>query len=314
MQGLSRTSLRNTVTIHRRGKKPSSRLRANSPASDRRSGNIDRNFDGLTHDLRNVLASLELYSEMLAVPGVLSPKYRYYAPELRSVSAASMRLMERLEQASRESLGMEPESEWLPARSAETSDDLGREVQALQPLLAAMAGPGVSLAIECLPCAGCTLLTGEDLTRILINLVCNASEAMGGVGKIRITAQYGDGLSFVDGEPGRDFLPRSVVIAVQDNGPGIPEQMREQVFARGFTTHKQLDGRAGAKHSKTENRGPKDRGWGLSIVRRLAESAGGAVWAVACTGRGARIEVEVPVTYGTYGMAQGCGLVAESNS
>ena len=313
MQGLSRTSLRNTVTIRRRGKKTSPRLRA---VSNQRSGNIDWNFDGLTHDLRNVLTSLELYSEMLAAPGVLSSKYRHYAPELRMVSAASKRIMERLEQEHLriEPRGIDPLGLEVAAGKSEMSPDLGCEIRALRPLLTAMAGPGVSLAIECLPCAGCTLLTGEDLTRILVNLVCNASEAMGGVGKIRITAQYGDGLSFVDGEPGRDFLPRSVVIAVQDNGPGIPEQMREQVFARGFTTHKQLDGRAAAKHSKTENRGQKDRGWGLSIVRRLAESAGGAVRAVACTGRGARIEVEVPVTYGTYGMAQGCGLVAESNS
>jgi two-component system CitB family sensor kinase len=105
---------------------------------------------------------------------------------------------------------------------------------------------------------------------------------------------------------------------VQDNGPGIPEEIREKVFTRGFSTRKQPEGRSGAKHASTENgeanRGPKDRGWGLSITRMLAESAGGTVRAVGCAGRGARIEVEVPVTYGTYGMTQGCGLVAESNS
>jgi signal transduction histidine kinase len=311
MQGLSRTSLRKTVTLHRRAKKTSSRLRANSPAADRREGN----FDGLTHDLRNVLTSLELYSELLAAPGVLSPKYRHYAPELRMVSAASMRIMEKLE---RERLQADPlEFKALASKREMREDmmpgDLGREIRALRPLLAALVGPGVSLAIECLPCGGCTLLSGEDLVRILVNLVCNASEAMNGAGKIRITAQYGDGLSFVEGEPGRDFLPRSVVIAVQDNGPGIPEQIREQVFARGFSTRRQLESGQSAKHARAGNRGPKDRGLGLSIVRGLAESAGGVVRAVECTGRGARIEVEVPVTYGTYGMTQGCGLVAESN-
>jgi hypothetical protein len=81
---------------------------------------------------------------------VLAPEYRHYAPELRMVSAASMRIMEKLE---REHLRAE-----LPAGKSEmpedvmpgdlVPEDMGRQIRILRPLLTAMAGPRVSLTIE----------------------------------------------------------------------------------------------------------------------------------------------------------------------
>lgn len=315
MQALARTSLRRTATLHRRRNKRA--IAPHLPAASQM-----QDFAGLAHDLRNVLASLELYCELLSAPGVLSTKYRHYAPELRSVSATSMQLMRRLEQGS--PAFSRPGAEFFPAQAAgatsgaiapavpntipnpipntipDTIDDLARELPALRPLLAAVAGPGVSIEIECLPCAGAILLTREDLTRILINLVRNAAEAMGGKGRIRITAQYGGGQSFFGEAVGN--CPSSVVLAVQDSGPGIPERLREQVFAAGFTAHA----------APCVERG-QNRGLGLSIVRMLAESARGSARAISRKGRGACFEVELPVTYGMYGIGNRCGFSADSN-
>ena len=117
----------------------------------------------------------------------------------------------------------------------------------MRPLLAAIAGPRIELEIEALPCAGRSGLSSEDLTRVLLNLVRNASEAMPEGGKLRITAQYGDGLSFVDVGQVPDASPRSVVITVEDSGPGIPEELRERVFTAGFTTRNRS--RTGQAHS-----------------------------------------------------------------
>jgi signal transduction histidine kinase len=71
-----------------------------------------------------------------------------------------------------------------------------------------------------------------------------------------------------------------VVLAVEDDGPGIPDDLREKVFERFF-------------------RGSRDRGGssglGLSIVRAVTESHAGTVrLEPPLDGRGARIVVRLP--------------------
>ena len=63
-------------------------------------------------------------------------------------------------------------------------------------------------------------------------------------------------------------------VFVADDGPGIPESKREQVFQAGFTT----DGREGT-------------GLGLSIVRHIAEAHGWSVAATESEHGGARIDI-----------------------
>jgi len=280
-------------------------------------------FDQLAHDARNVLSALKLYGDLLAEPGVLTASHGHYAQELQAVTDIAVRLMERLAAPRRmrsrrpapvSALGGSPgEAGGDAARheisgpvypwSREGSDDLGRELLAMRPLLAAIAGPRIELEIESLPCVGRSGLSSEDLTRALMNLVRNASEAMPEGGKLRITAQYGNGLSFVDVEQVPDVRPRSVVITVEDSGPGIPEGLREQVFTAGFTTRESARNWPGAQH----------RGHGLSIVRELIEAAGGTA-RVSSFSCGARFELEVPITSGMCKITDNRGLVADAGA
>lgn len=138
-------------------------------------------------------------------------------------------------------------------------DDVGRELLEMRPLLAGIAGPRVELEIAAMPC-GCPIhLSKEDLTRVMLNLVRNARDAMPEGGRLRITAQYGEGPSFL--EPGLipDGRPRTVTIAVEDSGPGIPQDILEETFLPGFTTRPATAGWPQESH----------RGLGLSIVRSL---------------------------------------------
>jgi two-component system sensor histidine kinase ChvG len=273
------------------------------------------NIDRLAHDARNVLSSLMLYCELLAAPGVLSQPHTHYAQELESIvhSAVWMieKIVERLAAAQNAKIPNDPA---LPAPSAAPLrstpvTDIADELRRLQPLLAAIAGPAIRFSIAAMHCAGRTCLAIEDLTRILVNLVRNAADAMPGGGHIRITAQYGDGLSFLDPARAAAFgTPRSVVLSIADDGPGIPEALRGRIFNLGFSTRKE----------STNWPAPRRRGLGLSIVRNLVEAARGTVSLAPAHMRGARFDITLPlnagITSGTYALPPNCALTADSGT
>src|SRR6185437_11585405 len=255
-------------------------------------------LSSLAHDARNVLSGLMLYSELLAAPGVLNAPHQHYARELQDIAASAARLIDKMAA----SPAPKPPARLLkfqeePALPTATRvplapvpvTDAAADLRRLQPLLTAVAGPAVQLSVATMPCAGSTGLAVENLTRILINLVRNAADALPSGGHVRVTAQYGDGVSFFDGGTSVP-APRSVLLTVSDDGPGIPESLREQVFELGFSTR--------AKPA-TNNAGwptPRRRGLGLSIVRNLVEAAGGAVRIAASHTGGARFEITLPLS------------------
>jgi signal transduction histidine kinase len=182
--------------------------------------------------------------------------------------------------------------------------DLSEAVRQMGSLLSAVAGPVTELQIACLPCRGQLRLSEESLSRILVNLVRNAADARPTGGRVRITTQRGGGESFLwtlEGEtPGEQSaqylwddsphpsaaLPHTVLLTVEDDGPGIPTEFLERVFETGFTTRQ--GGRSWPE--------PQHHGLGLSIVRQLVDAAGGTVRAVVPPSGGGRFEIELPLT------------------
>ena len=77
---------------------------------------------------------------------------------------------------------------------------------------------------------------------------------------------------------------RSVRITVADEGPGIPEALRERVFEKFF--------RVPARESHDPHRG--GIGLGLPIGRRLVEAQGGKIWVDTVSGRGTAVVMTVP--------------------
>lgn len=61
-----------------------------------RQPSMAENLAALIHDARNMVAAMDLYCDLLKEPGVLSAPFRHYAGELRLVSGASRRLLEKL--------------------------------------------------------------------------------------------------------------------------------------------------------------------------------------------------------------------------
>ena len=193
----------------------------------------------LAHDARNLFSALHLYCDLLASPGVLAPAFLHYAGDLRVLGETGIRLVEGLAMAEGAPQEVLPP---IRRRPFPGIDDLAAELHALEATLRALAGPAVRLEVECAPsCTGRLALNSEDLLRILFNLVANSVEAMltgSSVlrrdGFLRITAQRGGAASFLD-RPSSD-LPKTVVLSVRDNGPGIAAADLERIFAPGFTT------------------------------------------------------------------------------
>lgn len=107
----------------------------------------------------------------------------------------------------------------------------------------------------------------EQLKEVLVNLIVNACEAMDGGGSITIHEEE----SFV--QP----MGEAVVIRLSDNGPGIPESIKEKVFEPFFTTKEE------------------GSGLGLSIAVRIVEEHGGKIDLSSEEGQGSTFRITLPI-------------------
>jgi len=106
----------------------------------------------------------------------------------------------------------------------------------------------------------------EQLTEVMVNLVVNACEAMGGDGSMVIRER----LSVEQGG-------QVVALEVSDTGPGIPEPLLPRVFEPFFTTKEE------------------GTGLGLSIARRIVEEHGGSLAVYSKEGSGTTFRISLPV-------------------
>ncbi|MEZ6184508.1 MAG: ATP-binding protein [Planctomycetota bacterium] len=128
-------------------------------------------------------------------------------------------------------------------------------------------GPGVevTLALEtdCPP----ALCDPGQLHQVLMNLVGNALFALreAGGGTLTIRAR------------GEGDADERVVLEVEDDGPGIPEEVLPRIFEPFFST-----------------KGSEGTGLGLSVVHGIVLSHGGSVRVDSSPGRGATFRLELP--------------------
>ena len=104
------------------------------------------------------------------------------------------------------------------------------------------------------------LINGDALVQVMINLLKNAAEALTGVEKprIRVVTAFRHGVSVMMAG-GKGNAPLPIEIQVIDNGPGVPDAIREHLF-NPFVTGKR-DG----------------QGLGLALVDKLVRDMNGFV-------------------------------------
>lgn len=129
---------------------------------------------------------------------------------------------------------------------------------------------GVSLLIETSPGLPEVKVDADRMTQVLVNLLDNALRYTLEGGRITLSGTQ---------------IPEGVRIAVEDTGPGIPEQDLPFLFDRFY------------RGDKSRQREEGGSGLGLAIARSLVESQGGRIRVESKVGVGAKFIIELPIAH-----------------
>lgn len=140
---------------------------------------------------------------------------------------------------------------------------------------------GLTLTLELDREAPAVNLSRGRLEQVLLNLIVNASEAMQGQGKLRITLHARNGPVTETCILRPATTARYIRLSVVDSGPGISPEVRGRLFEPFFTTK-----RSGSKAGT---------GLGLSLVYSIAEQDGLGLNVASQPGKGAEFTLIIPV-------------------
>lgn len=201
----------------------------------------------IAHEIRNPLNSMRLTARLLA---------RRFEGNAAAAQPAQLIVdeVDRLDTLLRSLLALQPE-EPLALTSQPVLPVLERTLQIVGPH-AREAGVELVLAA---PAPASALLDAGSLQQALLNLLLNAIDASGGRGRVTLSLTA---------------TAAAVIIAVQDEGPGLTPEALERLCEPFFTTK------------------PGGTGLGLALTKSLLERMG-AQLQVSNTNPGARLEIHL---------------------
>lgn len=208
----------------------------------------------INHDLRNMLTTAQLFSDRVAASA--DPTVQRHLPKL-------MKALDRAIALTTETLRFGRVEEPPPRPRAFVLAEVVEEAGAALPSTQAVM---VAWRSEIAP--GFTLEADPDhVYRILLNLARNAAQAIEAAGR--------DGVICVRAH--RDVDGATIFLDVEDDGPGIPEDVRASLF-EAFASAKRSGG----------------TGLGLTISRELARAHGGDVMLLKSDAGGTVFRVSLP--------------------
>ena len=215
---------------------------------------------GLAHEIRNPLGVIKGSADMLSrkVAGsepLVAELAGYISSEVNRLNALVVRFLD---------FARPSKLELLPERIPEIVD---RAIEA-----ATASFPDACVKIERQYAADLPEIPVDSqlCEQVFVNLITNAFQAMQAqLGSSEKTLRISIEREISNGEPG-------VAVFVEDNGPGVPPGLREQIFNPFFTSKKE------------------GVGLGLSIVAKIVDDHRGTIRLEENTARGARFHVFFP--------------------
>jgi two-component system, NtrC family, nitrogen regulation sensor histidine kinase GlnL len=206
---------------------------------------------GMAHEFRNGLATIHGYSRLIDLDA-LPARYRPYVEGIRQEADALGKVVTNfLNFARPEQLSFTPVS--LEAVVRRAVDDLRHELP-----------DGATVNV----CGTFGEIQGDEvlLRQVFGNLVRNATEACAAAGVVPAVS--------IEGRI--DAIHHICRVSVDDNGPGIPENLRERVFQPFYTTRS------------------RGTGLGLAIVQKIVLMHDGRVTVAGSSRGGASVQVGLP--------------------
>lgn len=222
-----------------------------------RLASVGRLAAGLAHEIGNPIAAILGFEDLLLSGGLEPEEQRDFLERMKRETERIHRVLRQLLDFARPAAAPRPQEPEAPGSVADAVRDVAELVRPHK------AFRDVSLELEMASDVPLVTFPRSQLTQVLLNLLLNAADAAGKDGKVRVRVQR---------------AARTVLLMVEDDGPGIRADVRDKLFEPFVTTK---DVGAGT-------------GLGLAVCRGLVEAAGGTIGADDSELGGARFTVELP--------------------
>ncbi len=227
-------------------------------AAQDKSAAVEHLAAGVAHDFRNLLSVCVGYGSMIARRTDVPAEVRQQAKAIVEAGDRGAALAKELMEFAR------------PAPAVPRVLDLAEATVEFLPVLRAAVGARYELQFAPPPALGQVFIEKSQFTRLLLNLVVNARDAMPSGGPIAVR------LAPVKLTGNPSYQGRFVLLEVADTGVGIDEDTRQRIFEPFFTTKQ------------------KGTGLGLAVVRQVAERTGALIRVESEPGRGSTFQVLFP--------------------
>lgn len=208
---------------------------------------------GLAHDFNNLLTGIAGNLEIAQSDPLNS------AENLSSAESASRRASELVKQL----LGFSRKTKLNLRHSS-----VAALINELRQLIAPVFDEEVKVTLQIEDDLPLVNMDSTQIEQVLLNLCCNARDAMDGPGEINIAAKAISGPSDTE----------QIEILVSDNGSGMPNSIREKIFEPFFTTKDQ----------------GKGTGLGLSMAYGIIEQHGGSITCKSEVEQGSLFRITLP--------------------
>jgi two-component system, cell cycle sensor histidine kinase and response regulator CckA len=262
-EGVTFTAL--DITSRKAMEEEQARLQAQLQQSSKMEA-IGRLAGGVAHDFNNLLTSILGNVELVLLDLDPNEPSAAMLTEVNRAAQSAASLTRQLLAFSRKQI-IEPRVL-----------DLNALVGGLRQMLVRLLGENISLETSLAPALGSVRVDPGQFEQVIVNLAINARDAMPGGGRLAIqTADTGRtaDLAALRVQPP---VGASVMLAVSDNGQGMPPEVLGHLFEPFFTT-------------KSKDRGT---GLGLATIYGVVRQAGGTIDVQSEVGRGTTFRVFLP--------------------
>jgi CheY-like chemotaxis protein len=224
---------------------------------------LGQTISGVAHELNNPLATIHSWAERLSDRDTIDPALRRGLDTILSESQRAARIVRNLLTFARKR---------QTTRAMVDVNQVVRETLALRAYEQHVSNISIIDALA----AGLpqVFADGHQVQQVLLNLVINAEQAM--------LSAHGRGTVVV--RTWHDPEEQSVVLEINDDGPGIPDELQPKIFDPFFTTKEVGQG----------------TGLGLTVAYAIVQEHGGRIRLESRPGRGASFFVALPVGGGQF--------------